>query len=266
LSSDARVAIVTGGGSGIGAATARLLTERGWRVTVTGRRADRLRAVADEIGALASVGDTSDAEDCAHHVEETLSTYGRLNGLVLNAGIVLPGTVEETTPEDWELTLRVNLTGPFLMARAALKHLRAARGAIVTVGSVASTRASARAPAYAASKAGLAMLTGVMAIDHGPQGVRANCVCPGWTRTEMGEREMTDYARANGVSVDDAYRHATQFVPQRREADAGEVAGAIVWLLSEDASYVNGAVVNVDGGTTVVSAGMLPLSMDLGAG
>ena len=256
---------MTGGGTGIGAATARVLAGKGWRVTVTGRRADPLRAVADEIGGLASVGDTGDAGDCARCVEETLSARGRLDGLVLNAGIVIPGTVEETTPEDWELTLRVNLTGPYLMARAAMKHLRAARGAIVTVGSVASTQASGRAPAYAASKAGLAMLTRVLAIDHGPEGVRANCVCPGWTRTEMGDSDMAEYARAHGVSVDDAYAHATQFVPQRRPADAAEVARAIAWLLSDDASYMNGALVNVDGGTTVVSAGMLPMSMEIGS-
>src|SRR5262249_57918824 len=135
----------------------------------------------------------------------------------------------------------VNLAGAFLVARAALPHLRASRGAVVAVASVAALRAAGQMGGYAAAKAGLTMLTQSLAVDHAHEGLRANVVCPGWTITEMADAEMAAFGEARGLAVADAYRLVTALVPQRRPATAAEVAAVIAWLLSDAASYVNRA-------------------------
>lgn len=254
-----RVVLVTGGGTGIGAAVARQLAAAGDRVVICGRRSEPLRNVAEQTGALAVVADVSEASGVTKVVDETIAAFGRLDGLVLNHGIIRVGRVDELTVDDWEDTLRVNLTGPFLLVRAALPHLLAARGAVVAVSSVAALRASEAMAAYSASKAGLLLLTQSLAVDHGPDGLRANAICPGWTATEMADMEMAELGETRGISAADAYRLATAMVPQRRAASADEVAGAVCWLLSDAASYVNGAVLPVDGGSCVVDPGTLAL-------
>lgn len=251
-----KAALVTGGGTGIGAAVARWLVADGYRVAVTGRRAEPLQVVADELDGLALPGDTGVEGDAAHAVAATVDAFGGLDTLVLAAGAGAGGTVAEQTLERWERVLRTNLTGPFLVARAALPHLRERGGSIVTVASVGGLRASPASAAYAASKAGLVMLTQCLALDHGPEGVRANCVCPGWVRTDMGDAAM----RELDPDVGAAYARATRYAPLRRPADAGEVAAAVAWLVSPAASYVNGAVLTVDGGLSTVDAGTLEFS------
>lgn len=254
-----RVVLVTGGGTGIGAAVARTLAAAGDRVVICGRREAPLRAVADETGALPVVADVSEAEGIRLVVDATVAAYGGIDGLVINHGIIHVGRVDEVTPEQWDETVRVNLTSPFLLVRAALPHLLAARGAVVTVSSVAALRASDGMAAYSASKAGLLLLTQSLAVDHGRDGLRANAVCPGWTATEMGDSEMAELGAERGISTQDAYRLATAVVPQRRAAQPEEIAAAVAWLLSDASSYVNGAVLPVDGGSLVVDAGTLTL-------
>jgi NAD(P)-dependent dehydrogenase (short-subunit alcohol dehydrogenase family) len=188
-------------------------------------------------------------------VAATLTRFGRLDGLVLNAGIVLAGPAGELTDEDWEAMVSTNLTGPFRLTREALPHLLATHGAIVGVASAAALRATAGIAGYDATKAGLAMLMQSVAVDYGPMGVRANAVCPGWTRTEMADMEMTEAGTAVGVDREEAYRLATAFAPSRRPADAREVGEVIAWLLSPKASYVNAAVLPVDGGLVAVEPG-----------
>jgi meso-butanediol dehydrogenase/(S,S)-butanediol dehydrogenase/diacetyl reductase len=246
-----RAVLVTGGGSGIGAAVARMLTAAGSRVAVCGRRADALRAVAAEAGALGLVCDVADAGQVARVVE----TVAGLDGLVLNAGVIAPGGVADLSPADWSAMVSVNLTGAFLVARAALPHLRAGRGAVVSVASVAALRAAGGMGGYAATKAGLAMLTQSLAVDHAHEGLRANVVCPGWTITEMADEEMAAFGAERGVGVPGAYELVTALVPQRRPADASEVAAVVAWLLSDAASYVNGAVIPVDGSASAVDVG-----------
>jgi len=254
-----RVVLVTGGGTGIGAAVARKLSSAGDQAVICGRRAAPLQTVAEHTGALSVVADVSEAAGVAHVVEETIAAFGRLDGLVLNHGIMRAGRVDELSMEDWQDTLQVNLTGPFLLVRAALPHLLQARGAVVAVSSVAALRASEAMAAYSASKAGLLLLTQSLAVDHGPDGLRANAICPGWTATEMADMEMAELGKSRGISREHAYRLATAMVPQRRAASADEVAGAVCWLLSDAASYVNGAVLPVDGGSCVVDPGTLAL-------
>ncbi len=142
--------------------------------------------------------------------------FGRLDGLVLNAGVMAPGGVADLSPGDWSAMVSVNLTGAFLVARAALPHLRASRGAVVAVASVAALRAASQMGGYAATKAGLAMLTQSLAVDHAHEGLRANVVCPGWTVTEMADEEMAAFGAERGVGVADAYALVTALVPQRR--------------------------------------------------
>jgi meso-butanediol dehydrogenase / (S,S)-butanediol dehydrogenase / diacetyl reductase len=250
-----RVVLVTGGGSGIGAAVARLLTAAGDQVAICGRRAESLRAVATETGAMDIVCDIADARQVAALVKSVVTEFGRLDGLVLNAGIILPGGVADLPAADWSAMVAVNLTGAFLVAQACLPLLIARRGAVVSVASVAALRAATGMGGYAATKAGLAMLTQTLAADHAHEGLRANVVCPGWTVTEMADAEMAAFGAERGIGADEAYQLVTGLVPQRRPARADEVAALIAWLLSKHASYVNGAVIPVDGAATGVDVG-----------
>ena len=249
-----KVALVTGGGSGIGAATARRLAADGWAVAITGRRREPLDALADELGALALPGDVGERADAEAAVAATVEHFGGLDGLVLNAGRSgAPGSLLEVDPDGFADVHRVNVLGSLVTARAAIQPLLERKGALVAVSSVAGLRAAPDSVAYCSSKAALVMLAQCIAVDHGPAGVRANVVCPGWTRTPMGDRAMAGLAGG----PDEAYAEATRHVPLRRACGPEEVAGAIAWLLSDDASYVNGAVLTVDGGSTVVDIGAL---------
>jgi meso-butanediol dehydrogenase/(S,S)-butanediol dehydrogenase/diacetyl reductase len=256
--SAARAYLVTGGGSGIGAAVTEALTGAGHRVAICGRRAASLRAVAAGTGALDLVCDIADQGQVDELIGAVTGEFGRLDGLVLNAGIITPGGVADLSAEDFAAMVSINLTGSFLVAKAALPHLIAARGAVVSVASVAALRAASEMGGYAASKAGLAMLTQSLAVDHAHQGLRANVVCPGWTITEMADAEMATFGGERGLDVGQAYDLVTSLVPQRRPASAGEVAAVITWLLSDAASYVNGAVIPVDGSAVAVDVGTVP--------
>ncbi|MEV6976848.1 SDR family oxidoreductase [Kitasatospora sp. NPDC093806] len=255
--SDQRVVIVTGGGTGIGAATARLLRAEGHRVVVSGRRAEPLESLARETGALAHVADTADPEGVRSLVAAAVSAYGRLDGLVLNAGVGRGGSVGEVTLEDWELVMRTNLTGPFLLLREALPHLLAARGAVVAVASVSALRNGVGNAAYATSKAALLQLCRSLAVDYGRLGLRANTVCPSWVRTDMADRRMARFAEEEGLAggLDEAYGEVTRLTPAGRPGEPAEVAAAVGWLLSPAAGYVNGAVLTVDGGVTALDPG-----------
>jgi len=252
------VVLVTGGGSGIGAAVVHMLSRQGDQVVVCGRRREPIESVARLTGALALVCDIGDDLQVTELLNQVAIRFGRLDGLVLNAGLIVPGRIADLSNEDWRAMVSTNLTGAFYVARSALPHLLAAGGSVVSVASVAAIRASSAMAGYSASKAGLVMLTQSLAVDYGPEGLRANVVCPGWTETEMADEEMRTVASGRGLTTGAAYRLATSLVPQRRAATASEVAAAVCWLLSSQAAYVNGAVVPVDGGSHAVDVGTVP--------
>jgi 3-oxoacyl-[acyl-carrier protein] reductase len=243
LSLEGRVALVTGAARGIGAATALALAEAGARVALVDRDAAGIEATADAIGragsdALAIPADVTDAPAIERAVDVVVAEWGRLDVLVNNAGIVRDATLGKVSDEDWTATLDVNLRGTMVGTRAALRPMRAAgAGRILSATSVVARMGNYGQTAYAASKAGIIGLTRTWARELGPLGITANAVAPGFIDTEM--------AKGVPAKVLDALLERTA---ARRMGRPEEVAAVYVFLASDLASFINGAVVGVDGG------------------
>jgi NAD(P)-dependent dehydrogenase (short-subunit alcohol dehydrogenase family) len=246
-----KVALVTGGTSGIGRATALLFAEEGAKVAITGRNEARGRSVVEEIEkaggrAVFLRSDVRFAADCQRAVEETLHAFGGLDILFNNAGVYYPNTVPDSSEEEWDLTIDICLKGTYLMSKFALPGMIAqGRGVIVNNASGWGLVGGEAAAAYCAAKGGVVLLTKAMAIDHGPQGIRVNCVCPGDVDTPM----LPDDARQRGMEWED-YLAAASDRPLGRIGKPEEIARAVLFLASDDASFVTGAILAVDGGGT----------------
>jgi meso-butanediol dehydrogenase/(S,S)-butanediol dehydrogenase/diacetyl reductase len=248
-----KVAIVSGGGTGIGAATARVFAREGAKVVVTGRRAEPLEAVAAEIDGLAVAGDTSDVDDVRAAVAEARDAFGGLDVVVTNAGLGFGGAAADVDDERWQQTLDVNLTGAFRLARAAIPSLiERGGGSIVLVSSVSALVSGTDGAAYVTSKAAMLGLARSIAVDYGPNGIRANALCPGWVETPMGDQSMETLMTQHGISLGEAYRLVTQHIPLRRPATADEIAACCLFLASEESSIVTGTTLVADGGGLAV--------------
>ncbi|WP_433800895.1 SDR family NAD(P)-dependent oxidoreductase [Actinomycetospora sp. CA-084318] len=238
-----KVVIVTGGGSGIGAAAAHRFAADGATVVVAGRSQDKLdETVADAPAGstvVAKACDTSDEEAITHLVDEVAREHGRLDTLVNNAAIARPGTVSDLDAQTWREVMATDVDGVFYASKAAVDHLKATRGSIVNVGSVSGLGGDWGMAAYNAAKGAVVNLTNAMALDHGPDGVRVNAVHPSLTATDMSEGIRSD------DEVMDKFRDR---IPFGRPAEPAEVGDVIAFLASDDARFVSGAHVPVDGG------------------
>jgi 3-oxoacyl-[acyl-carrier protein] reductase len=224
---------------------------------------DKRGALADETAAaIKDAGGAAIAVACDVGVESeveaatqaAVEAFGGLDALFANAGTAGAGWIHETSLEDWEAVLRVNLTGVFLAAKHSIPHLlEAGGGSIVTTGSIASlvVGGGGSAASYAASKGGVLQLTRQIAVDYGPQGIRANCVCPGAVSTSIGVHSREDRERAT-TPTGDRLPRARPWTPLPRAADPAEIAAVVAFLLSDDASFMTGSAVLADGGYTAI--------------
>jgi NAD(P)-dependent dehydrogenase (short-subunit alcohol dehydrogenase family) len=256
---EGKVALVTGGGTGIGAATARLFRQEGAEVVVTGRRPEPLAALAAEIGAVAVVGDAGASPDAAAAVAAACDRFGGLDVVVANAGGSPPSPALDTDDAAWATAIHNNLTTAFVTCRESLPALLERQGAIVIVSSLAGHFAGPGVVGYTTAKHGLIGLTRSLARDYGPQGVRVNAVSPAWVRSPMADRAMDAIGAARGFDRDEAYAFATSQVPLRRAGEPEEVATICLFLATPDSALLMGAVLIADGGAHIVDLPTLAL-------
>ena len=245
-----KVALITGGGTGIGRATALAFAREGAKVAVVGRRLEKLLEVVKEMketggDAIAVSCDVSRAADVQNAVRKTAETFGKLNVLVNNAGVLSVSTIEEIPEGEWDRLIDANLKGPFLMCRAALPEFRkAGGGVIVNVGSVLGLVAMKKRAAYCASKGGVTLLTKAIAIDHGHENIRANCICPSIVETELVSQLF------DTPDGDRAKRERLATIPLGRMGRPADIAELAVYLASDESSWLTGAAIPLDGGLT----------------
>lgn len=244
-----RVALITGGTSGIGEATALLFAREGARVAITGRNGARGAAVVERIKGLGREAvfipaDVSSASDCQRAVDETVSSLGQIDILFNNAGVFYPQTALECSEREWDEQIDINLKGTFLMSKFALpRMIERKRGVIVNNASGWGIVGGDHAVAYCASKGGVVLMTKAMAIDHGAAGIRVNCVCPGDVETPM----LPADAKMRGLKWEE-YIAGCAVRPLGRVGTVDEIAKAVLFLASDDSSFMTGAALVVDGG------------------
>ncbi|WP_333605374.1 SDR family NAD(P)-dependent oxidoreductase [Novosphingobium sp.] len=254
-----KTVLVTGGGTGIGAAVAQEIVAEGGRVVITGRRQHVLAEVADELGDAARffVSDAGKREDMERAVAFAAEVFSPIDAVITCAGTMGANGVASESDEEWARILHDNLTTVFVTARAALPTLIDRKGALVVVSSLGGLQAVPQSCGYTAAKHGTLGLVRSMAFDYGPQGVRVNAVCPGFVTTPMADGHMALVMKRENCTLEEAYLHVSTNVPLRRAATPPEVASTCTFLVSDKAAAVTGAILPVDGGATVVSPPML---------
>ncbi len=255
---EGKVALITGGGTGIGAAVAKRFVDEGAKIVITGRRREMLDKVASSLPAgsvTAFCGDVCEEGNAQRMVDAALAYYGRLDILVNNAAIEANASVVDMDPAVWRQTLEVNLTGPFLMMKAAIpKMIEKGKGSIINVSSLAGVVAPPNAPAYCATKAGVIHLSKQVAVEYGKYNIRCNVICPGPIRTTMLESNFVPLAKVLGTDMDGVFEKVGQNVPLHRIAQPADIAGVFVFLAGDDSNFMTGSTVLADGGVHVIDA------------
>lgn len=247
---DGKVALITGGTEGMGFATARLFLKEGARVVITGRSKEKgaraLKLLKSPGRVMFVQGDVSKPKDAKRMVDKTVSTYGRIDILFNNAGVYLEKKAEDTSEEEWDRVIGVNLKGTFLVSRSAIPYMvRQGGGSIVNNSSDAGLIGNRSCPAYCASKGGVTVMTKAMALDYARFNIRVNCVNPAIIDTPMLDREVR--RSKDRRSYMEECRHVQAM---ERIGRPEEIAHAVLFLASDDASFVTGAALSVDGGST----------------
>jgi len=253
---EGKTALVTGGGTGIGAAIAKRFVEEGAKVCITGRRLEKLEQQAAAFASdsvIVCAGDVAVHDDVKRMVETTAAFGGGIDILVNNAACDRVAPIADLDPADWRRILETNLTGPFLLMRETIPHMiRRGGGSIINVASIGGLRCMPGAPAYGSSKAGLIFLTQQAAVDYSRAGVRCNVVCPGATRTEMLEEAVSGIAKGVGTDVDGILAKFASVIPMGRVSSPSEIAAVAAFLAGDESSFMTGAVLVVDGGANIV--------------
>jgi len=244
-----KVALITGGASGIGRATALLFAREGATVAIADLNAQAGGAVASEIAqsggrAIFEPADVTDAEDCRRLAERTIREFERIDILFNNAGIIRRATVLDLSEGDWDRVMTVNVKSIYLLSREVIPQMqKQGGGSIINTASGWGLAGGAKAAVYCASKGAVVLLTKAMAIDHGPQKIRVNCICPGDTDTSMLRAEAQQLGEANDHFLAEAAKR-----PLGRVGSADEIAQAVLYLASDASSFVTGTALVVDGG------------------
>ncbi len=248
-----RVAIVTGAASGIGEASAIRLAEEGAKVVCADLNGAGAEATAKKIQAAGGIStsyqiDISDSAQCDACIEDTVSKYGAADILVNNAGVNLPGVFHEVSNETIQKTLQVNVAGKMYLSRAAIPHmLKNKRGSIINMSSVNGLVSEPFLSVYSASKGAVVMLTRGIALDYAKTGIRCNAICPGWVDTPI------NYAHADLLGgIQKVYKEISNFQPIGRPGEPREIANLVLFLASDEASFITGSIISADGGMTAM--------------
>jgi meso-butanediol dehydrogenase / (S,S)-butanediol dehydrogenase / diacetyl reductase len=265
-----KVALVTGGGTGLGTAIAQRLVKDGAKVVISGRRKEKLDAVAKTMpkgSVLVVQGDVTSEADAKRMVAETIKFggKGKIDVLVNNAAHDIKGNVIDLKTEDWKTVIDINLTGPFIMMKQALPYMiKAKGGSIINIASLGGTRCLPVCPAYCSSKAGLIMLSQQTALDYGKYQIRVNAVCPGGIDTELLDEMIIPLSKAVGTTKQDGIDYFSKHIPLQRISKPEEITGLISYLASDESSFMTGSALLIDGGAAIVDVSGAMVSEKLG--
>lgn len=261
---EGKTALITGGGTGIGAAITKRFIADGAKVCITGRRQSMLDQAVQSLPAdmvTTCSGDVSKYRDVERMVETTVKFGNGLHVLVNNAGIDPGGTVVDLDEELWRKVIEINLTGSFLAMKASIPHMmKGGGGSIINISSLGGLRCLPGMAAYCTSKAAINMLTKQAALDYGRFKIRCNAVCPGATRTEMLEEALSPLTGVLKTDVDGVFACISSNVPLHRVATPDEISGICSYLASDDSSFMTGSVLLIDGGASIVDVSGAALS------
>ena len=251
-----KIALITGGGRGLGLAIAKRFVDDGAKICITGRNLETLEKAAKALGkdkVAICQGDVSKDEDAKKMVEATVKFGGKIDVLVNNAASDIKARAADLAPDDWRFVIGINLTGPFLLTHFTIPYMiKNGGGSIINIASLGGTRCLPACPAYNTAKAGLIMLSQQVALDYGQYKIRVNAVCPGGIDTELLDEMIIPLSKALKTDKQGALDYFSHNVPLRRVSKPEEITGICSFLASEESSFMTGAALLIDGGAAIV--------------